>query len=74
MAQRADRASSASRGIMFRLTEHDYSLLCAEAFLRDMTPTEVARSQVVEHLRQVEKSEPVQRVVKERSDYNAQGG
>lgn len=55
-----------------RLTEHEYAVLAAAAYLDGVTPTELASAHVADYLATAAKSERVARVVRERLEHEAE--
>ena len=63
---------SPTRQILFRLTEAEYDTLCGMAYLQGVSPTEVARQQLAAVLIGWAELPRVDRVVRERHEYEAE--
>jgi hypothetical protein len=64
--------TAATRQLLFRLTEDEYAVLAADAYLQGVTPTECAKAVVAKHVESRSGSDRIQRLLQERREYEAE--
>jgi hypothetical protein len=63
---------SPTRSILFRLTEDEYAVLAAVAYLEGVTPTELAKSEALAFIASSRQGERIQRLLRERMEHEAE--
>ena len=71
MPKRRD-GDAASRQVLMRLTEAQFEVLSALAYLRGATSTEIARGEVASLLDRAKGDHRVQRLIRERREFEAE--
>lgn len=63
---------AASRQVLVRLTDAQFEVLSALAYLRGVTSTEIARGEVASLLDRAKSDDRIQRLIRERREFEAE--